>query len=342
VTGLRPAAAVVRLTTNGPDDVRGLNAEHGLPRERIRAVVGKTEGNGLVNDFSRALAAECWQRELPDAVTFMSGGTEGVLCPHVTLLGHVDAKGDSPGGGLSMGAALTPVVRPRELGRRAQVEAVADAVRAACAEGGFAPGEAELVLVKCPLLTGEDFVEHGAALSASDPLASMGRSRAASALGVAVATGEVRLDDVDAALAGDLPAWSSVASTSAGIEVSSCHVVALGCSPDVHSNLRASHAVMRDAIDLAPVAALLAEIEREGGTFVQLFAKAEPSPDGRVRGRRHTMLTDSDISGTRHARASVGGLLAGLTGETAIYVSGGAEAQGPPGGGPVTIVWRLP
>ncbi len=54
------------------------------------------------------------------------------------------------------------------------------------------------------------------------------------------------------------------------------------------------------------------------------------------------MLTDSDIHDTRHARAALGGLLAGLTGEPAIYISGGAEHQGPPGGGPVTIIWQLP
>jgi cyanuric acid amidohydrolase len=99
---------------------------------------------------------------------------------------------------------------------------------------------------------------------------------------------------------------------------------------------------MADAIDAAPVRALLDEIDEAGGRVVQLFAKAEASPDGAVRGRRHTMLTDSDVNATRHARAAVAGLLAGLTGETAIYVSGGAEHQGPPGGGPVTIVWELP
>jgi cyanuric acid amidohydrolase len=54
------------------------------------------------------------------------------------------------------------------------------------------------------------------------------------------------------------------------------------------------------------------------------------------------MLTDSDLQSTRHARAAVGGLLAGLVQDTAIYVSGGAESQGPPGGGSLVIVYRLP
>jgi cyanuric acid amidohydrolase len=57
---------------------------------------------------------------------------------------------------------------------------------------------------------------------------------------------------------------------------------------------------------------------------------------------RHTMLTDSALQSTRHARATVGGLLAGLVQDTAIYVSGGAAGQGAPGGGSLTVLYRLP
>jgi cyanuric acid amidohydrolase len=50
------------------------------------------------------------------------------------------------------------------------------------------------------------------------------------------------------------------------------------------------------------------------------------------------MLNDSDISSTRHARAFVAGALAALVGHAEIFVSGGAEHQGPDGGGPVAII----
>jgi hypothetical protein len=43
------------------------------------------------------------------------------------------------------------------------------------------------------------------------------------------------------------------------------------------------------------------------------------------------MLEDTDVSATRHASAAVGGLISGLSGTGAVYVSGGAEHQGPPG-----------
>jgi hypothetical protein len=53
---------------------------------------------------------------------------------------------------------------------------------------------------------------------------------------------------------------------------------------------------------------------------------------------RHTMLDDSDIASTRHARAFVCGALAAVIGHAEIYVSGGAEHQGPDGGGPVALI----
>lgn len=338
------AAFVVRLATGRPDDVGALASVPPELLRGVRAVAGKTEGNGCVNDFSRALASLAWAGAIPTpVVTVMSGGTEGVLSPHVTLLGHRpdNRPADGPAGGLALGTAVTPVIPPSELGRRPQVDTVADAVREACRAGGFPPSSAELVLVKCPLLTSDVIAERADEVITHDTYDSMARSRAAAALGVAAATGELDGTGVDAGLAGDTDRWSSVASTSAGAEVSACHVVVLGNAPAVHSRLRASHAVMADAIDAASVQALLAEVDAAGGRVVQVFAKAEASPDGAVRGRRHTMLTDSDIHATRHARAAVGGLLAGLVGEPAIYVSGGAEHQGPPGGGPVTVVWEL-
>ncbi len=110
--------------------------------------------------------------------------------------------------------------------------------------------------------------------------------------------------------------------------------------------LAIDHAVMADAIDIEPVRAAL---QRLG-----LAAQGQLSPAERnqlwpcsrrpslrpraLRGFRHTMLDDSDISATRHARAFVAGALAGLVGHAEIFVSGGAEHQGPDGGGPVAVI----
>jgi cyanuric acid amidohydrolase len=107
---------------------------------------------------------------------------------------------------------------------------------------------------------------------------------------------------------------------------------------------------MRDAIDYAAVVDALKSVglhpedgsePKAGRQLVNIFAKAEASPNGLVRGLRHIMLEDTDISATRHARAAVGGLISGLAGTGAVYVSGGAEHQGPPGGGPVAAIARV-
>ncbi len=52
------------------------------------------------------------------------------------------------------------------------------------------------------------------------------------------------------------------------------------------------------------------------------------------------MNDDSDINATRHARALVGGVAAAAVGRTDLFISGGAEHQGPDGGGPVAIIAR--
>ena len=141
--------------------------------------------------------------------------------------------------------------------------------------------------------------------------------------------------------------WSGRASASAGIELVNHEIVVLGMSPRWSGPLAIDHAVMDDAIDVEPVRAALRRLGLEAagqlrpdprGRLVALLGKAEASHDGRLRGHRHTMLDDSDISSTRHARAFVCGALAGLVGHAELYVSGGAEHQGPDGGGPVALI----
>src|SRR6266436_1657004 len=179
---------------------------------------------------------------------------------------------------------------------------------------------------------------------------SMAYSRGASALEAAVALGEIDGKVGDQCILRDFELFSSVASTSAGIELMHNVVIVLGNSTSSASPFEIGHAVMRDAIDSASVIDALKSVGLRAGDgseptagrqLVNIFAKAEASPNGTLRGFRHTMLEDTDISATRHARAAVGGLIAGLSGTGAVYVSGGAEHQGPPGGGPVAAIARL-
>jgi cyanuric acid amidohydrolase len=142
-----------------------------------------------------------------------------------------------------------------------------------------------------------------------------------------------------------------VASASAGVELLNNEVIVMGNSADVAGDLCVGHSVMRDAIDAEAVRQALQSagltLDGHGGLvpsdvdrLVNVLAKAEPDPSGSVRGRRSTMLDDSDINSTRHARAVVNAVIASVVGDPMLYVSGGAEHQGPAGGGPVAVIAR--
>ena len=186
-----------------------------------------------------------------------------------------------------------------------------------------AVSDVHFVQIKCPLLTSERVQEAGArgktAVTASG-YASMGYSRGASAIGVAKALGEIGAEVGERQVLKDWTLYSSVASCSAGIELMHNVVILIGNSRLSSSPFKIGHAVMRDAIDLPAVMQALESVglsaldARSQNRLVNIFAKAEASPDGAIRGLRHTMLEDSDINATRHARAAVGGLIAGVSG----------------------------
>jgi cyanuric acid amidohydrolase len=160
----------------------------------------------------------------------------------------------------------------------------------------------------------------------------MGLSRGASALGVALALGEVADAAVtDAAIGTDRSLYSTRASTSAGVELSGHEIVVMGMSSRWSDPLRIDHAVMADGIDIEPVRAALARLGLGGpgqlpagmGSAGRLLAKAEaPSTGGSP-----TMLDDNDISSTRHARGFAAGALASLVGHAGSS-SPAAPAQG--------------
>ncbi|QIP05750.1 cyanuric acid amidohydrolase [Bradyrhizobium symbiodeficiens] len=368
------SVGVFKIATKGPGDVSGLMAmivSGAIDPTSILAVLGKTEGNGGVNDFTReyAVAALCTAlasqlgltpHEVEQRIAFvMSGGTEGVLSPHITVFTRSEVA-QRPAGisgkRLSIGMAQTRDFLPEELGRSAQIAETAKAVKAAMADAGIAnPTDVHFVQIKCPLLTSER-VEAAAArgnkTATISSYSSMAYSRGASALGVAVALGEVTSDIRDEDVLRRYDLFSKVASTSSGIELMHNVVIVLGNSDNSASEFEIGHAVMNDAIDTPAVVSALQSVGLEvglrvapraeaGRELVNIFAKAEASPDGSVRGFRHTMLEDTDISSTRHARAAVGGLIAGLAGTGVVYVSGGAEHQGPAGGGPVAAIARM-
>lgn len=362
------SVGVFKIGTSGPGDVSGLMSlivTGAIDPASILAILGKTEGNGGVNDFTReyAVAAlgtalapklDLTPHEVEQRIAFvMSGGTEGVLSPHITVFTRqrvAKPPAGITGRRLSIGMAQTRDFLPEELGRSAQITETASAVKAAMADAGITDAtDVHFVQIKCPLLTSERVAAaaaRGNKTATISAYSSMAYSRGASALGVAVALGEIPSDVRDEDVLRRYDLFSKVASTSSGIELMHNVVIVLGNSQGSASEFEIGHAVMSDAIDAPAVVSALSGVglgaqAKAGRELVNVFAKAEASPDGTVRGFRHTMLEDTDISSTRHARAAVGGLIAGLAGTSAVYVSGGAEHQGPAGGGPVAVIARL-
>jgi cyanuric acid amidohydrolase len=361
---------VHRVLMRDPGDVseilRLIEAGCLAPRE-IVAILGKTEGNGCVNDFTRGYATmavssalarhlEIAADEIASRIAIvMSGGTEGGLSPHFLVFAVHENGGLTDGvKSLAIGTASTPALLPEQIGRMFQVEVTATAVREAMERAAITDiADVHWVQVKCPLLTKErmaDAASRGEITATHDPYTSMALSRAAAALGVAVALGEVDIAALgDLVIGRDFDLWSSCASASAGVELMHNQIIVLGNSAAWSGDNVIAHSVMRDAIDLPSLIGVLRGLDFKdtdqlgdaaGARIQALLAKAEASRSGSIRGARHVMGDDSDIQASRHARAFVGGVLAGFIGRTDLFVSGGAEHQGPDGGGPIAMIAR--
>ena len=353
--------AAHKLLMNNPSDVAALDkliaAGEVKPEESV-AVIGKTEGNGGANDFTRGFATLSFALllsrhlgisadEVTKKIAFVwSGGTEGVLSPHATVF---TKSASEPAGGkrLALGIGITREFLAEEVGTMVEVREVAAAVRRAQAEAGITSAEdVHYVQVKGPLLTPAliaDADKRGVAVVTRDPNGSKAFARGATALGVALGLGEV--DEAalsDAAIARDMGLYTEVANTSAGGELRNCEILLFGNSATAGGDLAIGHAVLKDVVDADAVRRAAENAGGSAADIVAIFAKAEAPLGGFLRGRRTTMLSDADINYERHARAALGAVIASVTGDSAIFVSGGTEHQCAPGEAPIAAIVRVP
>ena len=125
------------------------------------------------------------------------------------------------------------------------------------------PHDVHFVQIKCPLLTSERIegaLHRGYKTVTTSGYTSMGYSRGASALGVAQALGEIGGEIDEDQVLKDWELYSSVASSSAGIELMHNVVIVMGNSPLSLSPFVIGHAVMRNSIDLSAVVAALKSV----------------------------------------------------------------------------------
>ncbi len=358
------AIEVVKVELKSVMDASGL-AEHiekgTFKADEVVAVIGKTEGNGGVNDFTRILSDQAFravlrklgkrsEAEIKKIPMVWSGGCDGVITPHATIFARTPKTGSGGKPRLVMGTALSPQIMPEDIGRPAMVEKVAAGVRLAMKDAGIDdPKDVHYVQTKTPLLTIDSIQDAHARGQdvACEVHDSMGVSNGTTGLGVAVALGEIAMPKAED-ICRNLDLYSSVASCSSGVELDCAQIVLLGNKANAGGRYKIGHSVMKDALDIDGIydsirnAGLdLPERARASdlnGKLVNCFMKCEADKSARLRGRRQIMLDDSDVHHHRHSKGAVGGVAAAAIGDPAVFVSVDAMHQGPHGGGPVIAI----
>ena len=337
-----------------------------MEASRVVAIIGKTEGNGGVNDYTRIIADRAFREVLvakgapADRVKQVpivwSGGTDGIISPHATIFATVPAdraeQSDEPR--LTVGFAMSEAILPEEIGYTGMITKVADAVKVAMEKAGITdPADVHYVQTKTPLLTIHtirDAESRGESVWTHHTHESMDLSNGTTGLGVAVALGEIEMPTNEDVM-NNRSLFSAVASCSSGVELDQAQVVVVGNTKGIGGRYRIGHSVMRDALDADGIWEAIKDAGLElpdrphtsdiQGRLVNVFLKCEVSQDGNVHGRRNAMLDDSDVHWHRQIKSAVGGVTASVTGDPAVFVSVSAAHQGPDGGGPVAAIVDL-
>jgi len=357
------AIEVAKVELKSVQDASGMEAliKKGQFRaDEVIAVIGKTEGNGGVNDFTRILADQAFrtvlrkhgssEQAVEQIPMVWSGGCDGVITPHATIFARNAKTGPANKSRLAIGTALSAELLPEDIGRPAMIEKVADSVRAAMRNAGIDdPADVHYVQTKTPLLTIDmvrDAHARGREVSC-EVHESMGVSNGTTGLGIAVALGEIEMPKAEE-ICRNLDLYSSVASCSSGVELTQAQIVLLGNKNGAGGRYRIGHAVMKDAIDIDGIYDAIRSAGLElpqrpraedlKGRLVNCFIKCEADRRGTLRGRRQIMLDDSDVPWHRHSKGAVGGVAAAAIGDPAVFVSVDAMHQGPQGGGPCIAI----
>ena len=327
----------------------------------VIAVIGKTEGNGGVNDFTRILADQAFravlkkhgsrsEADISKIPMVWSGGCDGVITPHATVFARTAKTGPANKSRLVIGTAMSAEIFPEDIGRPAMVEKVADGVRAAMRDAGISdPADVHYVQTKTPLLTVDSVLDAHSRHKevACEVHDSMGVSNGTTGLGIALALGEIKMPKAEE-ICRNLDLYSSVASCSSGVELTQAQIVLLGNKAGAGGRYRIGHSVMKDALDIDGIYESIRNAGLElpdrpraedlKGRLVNCFMKCEADRTGKLRGRRQIMMDDSDVPWHRHAKGAVGGVAAAAIGDPAVFVSVDAMHQGPQGGGPVIAI----
>ncbi|WP_370024545.1 ring-opening amidohydrolase [Planotetraspora sp. GP83] len=357
------AVSVFKTSLGHPSDVSGvvdLIEQGAFTADQVVAVAGKTEGTGATDDETRMAADRALRSVLSERGTrsdaqirslpmVFSSGAVGLLEPNVVVFVRKPCEpGDPAESRLTIGTSQTPVIRDDEAGRLPMVSAVARSVEFAASSAGITPRDATYILAKSKMPAAPEAASPQggpAALTRADDMPTLLRTSGAAALGIGVAIGDVAMPR-EADIGTNLELWSGRASTSTGHENAETQVVLLGNRPGAGGSLRIGRAVMEDVLDVSslnrairdaglevPETHVPDEIRRK---VVAVFLKCA-TPVKTLRGRRQVQ-GDLNPHYIAQVKATVGGIFAAALGDPAVYISGAAIHQGPPGGGSVAVI----
>ncbi|MEB3211060.1 MAG: ring-opening amidohydrolase [Leptolyngbyaceae bacterium] len=361
-SGFQPIdVGVFRVPMAAPEDVSGLKKlleQQQIEANDIIGIIAQTEGTG----YARGYTSLCMQlvlaeylhltpQEVFDRIPMMMIGLcGGLMSPHYTIFtrraGAPGSQSPSPDKRLTIGAANTRVLKPEEYGTLTQIKLVASAVAKAIADSGITDlNDVHCVEVKCPAMTParlEEAVKRGASVVSGNLGQASSLSKGASALGIALALGEVSDTQLsDSVINSDRTLYTQRGSVSAGGEQSACRVLVMGNSTRSVSRYRVGHGVMADQLDTSGIYQALSSAGVEAThpltpeqqqRIVQLFVNCGADAVKSVRGRRHTIHSDflSGYSGIV-AKAVANAVVASVVGDPMILASAGNEHQGAPG-----------
>ena len=274
-------------------------------------MIGKTEGNGGVNDFTRILADQAFRRVLlkhgKRSEAEIAQHPDGVVRRlrrrhHAARHGVRAQRQDRPGvdkSRLAIGTALSAELLPEDIGRPAMVEKVADAVKAAMKDAGITdPKDVHYVQTKTPLLTIDSVRDAETRGTRRWPARCTIRwacrtapPRSASPWRSARCT-MPKAEEI----CKDLDLYSSVASCSSGVELTQAQIVLLGNKAGAGGRYRIGHSVMKDALDIDGIYDSI----RDAGLELP-----ERPRVGRPQGPRRQLL--HEMRGRPHAARCAGG-----------------------------------
>lgn len=356
---------VFRLPMAGPDDVSQLEnliANKTINPQSVSAILAQTEGDGYARGYSalnfqlllEKHTGKSRQEINAKIPMLMIGLTGGLMSPHYSVFTREEVSSQPTGKKrFAFGIAETRVLLPEEYGTRQQALLVAEAVKKAIIDAGITDiKDIHCVEVKCPNLTAtrvNDADSRGKKVVSKDFAVAGAKAKGASALGVAIALGEVNEQDVtDESICTNWKLYSNVASTSAGTEQVACRVIVMGNSIQSSSNLVIGSGVMQDTLDIDGAIAAFKSAglkfneripEEQAKKVTAVYINAGADAMGTIRGRRTTMKSDF-LSGYQgiFAKAVINAIIGSMIGDTMILASAGYEHQGPLGANLVAVI----